>query len=228
MYNKKKISLVMPCHNEERGLKEIFAKIPKCIDEVIIVDNNSSDDTAAIAKRHNAKVFFLEKLGYGLAYQAGLSEVTGDLIVMMDADNTYPTSEIKNFITAIIEKNYDFLTGCRFPLRNKNAMPRYKQISNYFISWMIRKYFKIDLVDSQSGMFVFKKELLPEIMSVNPGMGFSQEIKIKAWLNPSIRCKELHISYQKRVGKVKFQAIKEGLKNLYDVLLLKQKMQLVN
>ena len=120
---------------------------------------------------------------------------------------------------------FDFVSGCRFPLVNSKAMLFLNKLSNYFISWLIRFIFKVKVIDSQSGMMVFRKDILKKIKVQNKGMGLSQEFKIKAWLNPNIKCSELHISYYPRLGRVKFNKIRDGIKNLYDVLILWQKLE---
>lgn len=218
MYNNKKVTVVIPCYNEETGIKEVCCAMPSFIDEIIVVDNNSDDNTADVAKRYGAKVLFVKKRGYGLAYQRGLSEAGGDIIIMIDGDNSYPISEAEKFLFYMEMKNYSFLSGCRFPLTCKRAMPFLKRLSNYFFSYLVRKCFRINLIDSLSGMIVFKSCLLKEILPLNPGMGFSHEIKIKAWLNPSIQSGELHINYNVRSGVVKFSSVQDSIKILCDTL----------
>jgi len=209
MFQNNKIILVLPCYNEEKGLLEIFNKKPALIDEVIVVDNNSTDGTADIARRFGAKVLFIKEKGYGLACRNGISRQSPDgIIVMMDGDNSYPVSEIEKLLNFMEKNNYDFLSGCRFPLTDKKAMPLIKRLSNGFISHLIRILFSIKLIDSQSGMLVFKGRLLKEILSFNPGMGFSQEIKIK---------------YSVRSGEVKFRSLQDGIKVLCDLFIFRIK-----
>lgn len=218
MYSNKKISLVIPCYNEEKGLKRILQKKPLFIDEVIVVDNNSDDGTASIARQYGATVLSVKERGYGLAYQRGLSQANGDIIVMIDGDNSYPISEVEKFLIHMETKDYDFLTGRRFPLTDKRAMPFVKRLSNHFISYLVRKYLRINLIDSMSGMFVLKNCLLKESLALSSGMTFTAEIKLKAWLTPGIKCGELHINYHTRIGTVKFRPMQDGIRVLYDVL----------
>lgn len=210
----------MPCFNEESGIRAIFKSRPSLIDEIVVIDNNSTDGTSCFAKQGGAKVVFLEKRGYGMAYAAGLPHTTGDIIIMMDGDNSYPLSGIENFLYLIEEKKYDFLTGCRFPLKNKNAMPMIKRVANKVISSFIRNSFGIPLVDSQSGMFVVSREIIDKIVPKNNGMAFTHEIKIRAWLDKDILCGEIHIDYGPRIGKVKYRPIRDGGKTLLGAIKL--------
>ena len=226
MYSNKKITVVIPCYNEEKGIEKILQKKPSFIDEIIVVDNNSDDDTPVIAKRYGATVLFVKERGYGAAYRKGLSHpLKGDIIVMLDGDDSYPISEVEKFIIHAEVNNYDFLSGCRFPLSDKGAMPFIKRMSNYFISYLIRKCFRIGMIDSQSGMIVFRRRLLEKIFPLNPGMGFSQEIKLKAWIDPSIRSGELHVNYHVRSGTLKFRPIRDGLSVLRDMLVFYNRVE---
>ncbi|MFB0561846.1 MAG: glycosyltransferase family 2 protein, partial [Candidatus Lokiarchaeia archaeon] len=219
LYNNKKISLTIPCYNEEKGIGNVLKKKPFFVDEVIIIDNNSTDKTADVAKKYGATIVHEKKMGYGYAYLTGLPKAKGDIIVTLDGDNSYPLFELEKMLSYMEKGHYDFVVGCRYPLVHKNAQPLINKIANYFVSWLIRVLFKINLIDSQSGLMVFKKEVLKKIKIQNTAMGFSQEIKIKAFLNPEIKCGEARISYLHRIGNTKFKKI-DGIKNLYSVLLL--------
>lgn len=219
MYNDKKVSLIIPCYNEETGITRVLKTKPIFVDEVIVVDNNSTDKTSDVAKKYGATVVHEKKIGYGQAYIAGLPKASGDIIVTLDGDNSYPLFELEKMLLHMEKRHYDFVNGCRYPLIHKNVQPFINKITNYFMSWLIRVLFKINLKDSQSGMMVLKKGILEKIKIQNTGMGFSQEIKIKAFLHPEINCGEVHISYLKRIEKVKFKKI-DAVKNLYSILVL--------
>ena len=89
-----RISLIIPCYNEEEGLPVVLDMVPALVDEIIIVDNNSTDLTASVGEQFGAKVFRETEQGYGHAYHRGFAEASGDIIVTMDVDGTYPADEI--------------------------------------------------------------------------------------------------------------------------------------
>ena len=210
---------MIPCYNEEKGVVETLKKNPPFVDEVIVVDNNSTDKTAEVAKNYGATIIYEKKKGYGYACQAGLLNASGDIIAILDGENSYPLSELEKILAHMERGYYDFVSGNRYPLSYKNVQPVINKIANYFISWLIRFLFQINLMDSQSGMMVFKKTVLDKIKIQNADMGFSQEIKIKAFLHSAIKSGEIHISYQVRAGKVKFKKI-DAIRNLFSVLSL--------
>src|SRR5690606_11546985 len=97
-----KISIVIPCKNEEAALYSMLLKLPSYIDEVVVVDNNSEDNTAKVAKAFGAKVYTEKRtdngVGYGFAHQTGMRKATGDIIIALDGDDTYPLKHIKHIV----------------------------------------------------------------------------------------------------------------------------------
>lgn len=214
MFKDKRVSILLPCLNEMHGLGFVLGKLPDFIDEIVVVDNGSTDNSMQVARSYNAKLLIEEKKGYGRAILKGLRYVTGDIIVIMDADGSYSVENLKEVCDFMEQGNFDFINGCRFPLVDSKIMPLENRLGNYFISWLIHKIFKIDLRDSQSGLMVFKKNILDCFCIRSLGFGFSQEIKIKSWLK-NMKCAEVHIVYNARIGKAKFKKIRDGLNNLF-------------
>ncbi len=202
----------MPCYNEERGLEEMLKNKPGFLDEVIVVDNASTDRTAEVAKKYQAKVVYENKQGYGFAYQAGLPKAKSDIIVTMDADCTYPLAEIEKMLKYMLQNNYDFVSGCRFPLKNAPSMPVSSRIGNRFTTWLMQLLLQMKTKDLMTGMWMLKRDILSSIMSDDPGMAFTLAIKTNAWENPNIKCGEFHIDYDKRVGNSKFNRIQDSIK----------------
>jgi len=221
MYRTKTVSLVIPCFNEEEGLDKLLQSKPQFVDEIIVVDNASTDATPQIAAKHGAKVVYESRKGYGQAYLTGLPRATGDIIVTLDGDDTYPMSEIEKLILLMEKEDCDFVSGNRYPLTNKNIQPVINQYANWLISTLIRLLFCIKLADSQSGMMAFKRGILNKMKLFDTGMGFSQEIKIKAFTRKDFKCRELWISYRLRIGEVKFKSLNDGLRNLFSAIRLR-------
>lgn len=208
------IALIIPCYNEEEGLKTLLLKIPKFIDEVIIVDNNSTDNTADIANSFGCTVLKEKTRGYGAAYKCGFSNVSKDIIVTMDGDDTYPIHEVEQNIELLLENNYDFITCSRFPLINKSAMNFSNILGNKILTIVTKVLFGTSIKDSQSGMWVFKKQIFKFIFPKSDGMPLSQEIKILALRHRNIIFFETNIGYATRIGEVKLDKWRDGFNNL--------------
>ncbi len=214
MYRELKISVVIPCFNEEQGLKQVLETMPSYVDEVIVVDNNSTDATAQIGLAGHAQVIFEPRKGYGRAYQAGLPAATGDIIATVDGDGTYPASAIASIVDRMLAQNLDFVSAKRFPLQNPRAMRLRNQIGNKILTYVFRLLYLHWIADSQSGMWIFRRNVLTQLQPTHPGMAFSEEIKIEALQAPGVRFEEVPISYSERIGETKLYTWRDGWSNL--------------
>ncbi len=214
MYRGKKITIVIPCLNEEKGLPQVLARMPEFVDEVIVVDNNSTDGTARIATEMGAKVIHEKIRGYGRAYKTGLLNAKGDIIVTLDGDHSYPVDAISYLLEVFFRSRVNFLSASRFPLRNKDAMSFKHFIGNKILSLIMSLLFFRWIWDSQSGMWVFSREALSKMKLESDSMAFSEEIKIEAILNREIGFKEIYVDYSNRVGEIKLKPWRDGLNNL--------------
>ncbi len=210
---------MIPCLNEEKGIVEVLTRMPHFVDEVIVVDNDSSDRTAEVASQLGARVVHEKVRGYGRAYKTGLLQAQGDIIVTLDGDHSYPPDAISYLLESFLHSNVRFLSASRFPLRNKNAMSVKHWLGNKMLSLAMSILFFRWVQDSQSGMWVFERSSLEEMQLVSDGMAFSEEIKIEAILKKRIGFKEIYIDYSNRMGEIKLQPWRDGLRNLCFLLL---------
>jgi glycosyltransferase involved in cell wall biosynthesis len=208
------ISVVIPCFNEERGIGNVLRQMPDYVDEVIVVDNNSADGTARIARELGARVIHEERKGYGSAYQAGLPEATGDIVATLDGDGTYPASAIAPILDWMLARRVDFVSASRFPLQKRAAMSRRSWIGNMILTGVTRVLWLTRMKDSQSGMWIFRREMLHHLRLSSLGMPFSEEIKIEAMGLRRYRFAEYPVRYEERIGESKLFPFKNGLENL--------------
>jgi glycosyltransferase involved in cell wall biosynthesis len=215
MHRGLKISVVIPCYNEEEGVRYVMERLPDCVDEVVVVDNNSTDRTAEVAASLGARVVSENRKGYGAAYQAGLPAVTGDVTVTLDGDGTYPSEQIAELVDHLEDAKLDFISASRFPLQNPEAMNFSNKVGNMVLTiGMAILYLRL-VKDSQSGMWVYRSPVYPKLNVTSDGMAFSEEIKIVAIRHRDVRFGEYPIKYHPRVGEVKLQKWRDGFKNLW-------------
>ena len=214
MYRERRITVVIPCLNEEEGIRKVLDSLPSFVDEVIVVDNNSTDRTAEISRAMGAIVIKEFNRGYGRAYKKGFSAATGDIIVTLDGDHSYPADALSYLLEAFFYCNVGFLSASRFPTLKKGAMTFKHRIGNKILSLTMSILFLRWVNDSQSGMWVFRRNALSKMALSSDGMAFSEEIKIEAIRNRDIGFHEISINYSQRIGEIKLQPWRDGLQNI--------------
>ncbi len=221
MHRGLKISVVIPCYNEEEGVQLVIKSLPDCVDEVVVVDNNCTDRTAEVASALGAKVVAEKRKGYGAAYKRGLPAATGDVIVTLDGDGTYPSEQIPELIDHLEDKKLDFISAARFPLKNPKAMNFSNKVGNMVLTVAMLILYGKNIKDSQSGMWIFRSKVLPKLKLTSDGMPLSEEIKIEAIRSREVAFGEYHVNYHPRVGEVKLDKWRDGFRNL--VFLVRKK-----
>ena len=221
MYKSLTITVIIPCLNEEQGIEQVLRAMPEFVDEVIVVDNNSTDRTHEVASSLGAKVIRETVRGYGRSYKRGFAEATCDLIITLDGDHSYPVDAISYLIEAFLHLGVDFLNASRFPVRDKRGMSWRNKIGNLGLSFALSVLFFRWVRDSQSGMWVFRRSILEHMKLESDGMGFSEEIKIEALRNSKIHFGEISIMYTSRLGETKLNIWRDGVQNL--LLLFKKR-----
>ncbi len=226
MIKNKRISLVIPCRNEARALKAVLNKLPKEIDEVVVVDNNSTDSTAETAKTFGAKIFIEKRsksgIGYGYALQKGLEQAEGDILVCMDGDGSYPTREIVKIVNYLLKNNLDFISCNRLPFKDPKKMSSVRSLGVKILNLMILILFGYKIKDSLSGMWIFRKNVLKKTELSEGNWNFSLEIKLKSINSPGLSFIEYPISYHDRIfDKSKQNLFKTGIAHAFYLLYLK-------
>lgn len=215
MYKGQTITVIIPCLNEEQGIEQVLRRMPDFVDQTIVVDNGSTDRTSEVARSLGADVIREEVRGYGRAYKRGFREATGDLIVTLDGDHSYPPDAISYLLEAFLHLDVDFLNASRFPVRDKRAMSFKHKFGNLVLSLAMSMLYFRWVRDSQSGMWVFRRSILAGMRLESDSMAFSEEIKIEALKNPRIRFAEISILYSSRLGEIKLNPWRDGFHNLW-------------
>lgn len=223
MLSKKKISLIIPCKNEEAAIYSMLNKVPSYIDEVIVIDNNSSDNTTTVAKKQGAKVIIekrnVDGIGYGYAHQTGMKHATGDIIIAMDGDDTYPIQAIKKIVVYMEKSKSDFVSCSRFPLSTQTAISPIRQLGITILNLEVGLLYGFPIRDILSGMWAMTKETAKKLDVKSGGWDFSPEIKLEAIATPNIHFSEYHIYHAERLnGMSKQQIWKTGFDHLMYIL----------
>ena len=224
-----KVSVVLPTINEEKGIGKTIDSINKNYFkknkwnlEIIVVDGDSKDKTQEIAKNKGAKVIIEKRKGYGRAYKTGMPKASGDIIVTGDADATYPFERIHLYIKQLLDENLDFITTDRFAELGHGSMSIKHYFGNFVLAMTLKILYFVNIKDSQSGMWIFKKSALDKIQPLedfNDGMPFSEEIKIEMFKAKNVKTKEIPSALYAREGDVKLESFSDGWRNLKFLIL---------
>ena len=214
------VSVVIPCLNEAEGIVAVIDEAQRALHvaglsgEVIVVDNASEDDSAALAREAGATVIAEPRRGYGSAYLAGLAAARGDAIVMVDADGTYPLDRIGEFVERL-RGGADMVLGSRFKgTIEPGAMPwpnRY--LGNPLLTGMLNLLFRSGVSDAHCGLRAVRRDVLPELQLSATGMEFASEMVIKAGKR-RLRIDEVPIGYRVRIGESKLARFSDAWRHI--------------
>ncbi len=178
-----KLVCVSPAFNEERTVADVVKTALKYVDEVVVVDDGSTDSTREKASKAGAIVIrHPRNLGKGAALRTGFKVALkrgADIIVSLDADGQHDPDEIPKLLTTLKEGDFDIVIGSRF-LGDISNMPALRVLSNTITSKILNLFFKIPVTDSQSGYRVFKRKVLESIHFSEPRFAAETEMLIDA------------------------------------------------
>ena len=208
------IKVIIPAYNEEKSIIKVIQDIPSIVDEIIIVDNNSSDQTAKNAQEAGAKVLTEIKKGYGNACLKGISYVKSqthqtDIIVFLDGDFSDYPEELTKLIAPIINDNIDFVIGARVSeFREKGSMTRPQIFGNWLATTLMSLLFNSKFTDL--GPFrAIKCHKLLALKMEDKTYGWTVEMQLKALKN-NYSYLEIPVKYRNRIGVSKVSGTMKG------------------
>ena len=214
------VTVLLPTRNEEEALGATVDAIPRgwCESlEIMIVDGLSTDRTREIALEKDVRVHLEPRKGYGRAYRTGFVVASNDIIVTMDADCTYPAELIPELVKRLIDEDLKFITCDRLSMAESGSMSGLHGFGNWVLSFTARVLFGYGIKDSQSGMWVFRKDIFEneKMRPTNDGMPLSEEVKILARKHlGKKKAIEISVPYRERVGEAEIHTWGDGWKNL--------------
>lgn len=210
------VSVVIPTLNEARNLPLVLPRIPSWVDEVVLVDGGSTDDTVEVARRlrPDVRVIVEERRGKGIALRCGFAEARGDIIVMLDADGSTDPGEIPFFVGALLA-GADFVKGSRFMQGGgTDDMEMTRRIGNWGLTRMVRWAFGGSYSDLCYGYNAFWRYVLPLFETDGDGFEIETLMNIRV-LSARLRVVELPSFESQRVhGDSNLHAVRDGLRIL--------------
>ena len=218
---KKKIAVLIPCHNEAEGIASVIKKFPwdkiksnHMSATIIVIDNNSSDGTAEVAQALGAQVIRESKKGKGNAMRAGFKALPKDTdyVVMLDGDDTYDSREILRMIEPLDSNFCDVVIGSRLGGKmHDDAMRTLNRAGNWFFTHLVRIYYRVNVTDVLTGYYAWTKQAVDELQPhlISDGFAIEMEMITKmAKLGHEIY--SVPISYTPRSGATNLRPIYDG------------------
>ncbi|MBG7612573.1 glycosyltransferase family 2 protein [Polaribacter sp. BAL334] len=208
------IKVIIPAFNEENSIAKVIYDIPKIVDEIIVIDNNSTDETANNAKIAGATVLKEVKKGYGFACLKGLEYISNQtkkptIVVFLDGDYSDYPEQLTQIIQPIIEENIDFVIGARVKdLRELGAMTPQQIFGNWLATSLMRVFFGSKFTDL--GPFrAIKYEKLLALNMTDKTYGWTVEMQLKV-LKKKMSYLEIPVKYRNRIGTSKVSGTVKG------------------
>ena len=222
MITDKKIAVIIPAYNEEESLPNVINDIPKFIDEIIVVNNGSTDRTVETAIKSGSTVLTENEKGYGAACLKGIDYLQNrnfDVVVFLDGDYSDHPEEMNLVVDPILNDDNDFVIGSRMMgKREKGALLPQAMFGNWLASLLIKLFWGYSFTDLGPFRAIKYSSLLQLKMS-DRNFGWTVEMQIKA-AKLKFKTNEVPVRYRKRIGQSKVTGtikgtVKASVKILY-------------
>ena len=208
------VKVIIPAYNEARSIAKVIKALPSMVSEIVVINNNSSDETAKIAQDAGATVLTENKRGYGRACKKGINYIKAqktetNIIVFLDGDYSDYPEELTKIIAPIIDEDIDFVVGSRIKtLREKGAMQVQQIFGNWLATWLMKLFFNSKFTDL--GPFrAIKFRTLLHLKMKDPTYGWTIEMQLKI-LKQNYSYKDIPVKYRNRIGVSKVSGTLKG------------------
>ena len=217
------LTILMPCLDEEENIAfcvdqaMAYIRNHNLMGEVLVVDNDSTDNSADIAASHGATVISEHRRGYGRALRTGLAAAEGDVIIFGDCDSTYDFSNLDPIYQPLAENKADFMTGDRFAGQMEDgAMSFSHRLGVPFLSWCGRVKFGVKIHDWHCGIRGIRKDALQKLNRQTDGMEFATEMIAEA-SRKGLRIGEVSVPLKRAQNErqEKLRTIRDGFRHLW-------------
>ena len=218
------IAVLIPCYNEavtiEKVVKDFKAALPEAV--IYVYDNNSSDETAAIAEKAGAIVRHEYQQGKGNVIRRMFRDIDARCYIMTDGDDTYPADNAREMADAVLERNVDMVVGDRLSSTyfEENKRP-FHNFGNSIVRWSINTLFKSDIKDIMTGYRAFSYQFVKSFPVLSQGFEIETEMSIHA-VDKNMFLENIVIEYRDRPegSESKLNTYSDGFKVIFTIIKL--------
>lgn len=216
------IAVIIPAYNEEKTIANVVKEYQDALPEakIYVGDNNSRDRTAEFARTAGALVIPCERQGKGHTVRRMFEEIEADIFIMIDADETYSASNVRELIQPVIDGKADMVVGARKQV-SQQAFSFSHKIGNFVLTNILNRFFKVSLEDILSGYRVMSRKMVDNLLLLAEGFEIEAELTIRS-LQEHFRIVEIPIDYRNRPAgsESKLSTWGDGFLILYTILTL--------
>lgn len=211
-----KIAILIPCYNESKTIAKVVSDFKKQLPEadIYVYDNNSTDNTADIARQAGAIVRYEQRQGKGNVVRRMLADIEADCYLLVDGDDTYPSDNAKEMCDIVLNEHYDMVIGDRLSSTyfQENKRP-FHDYGNRFVRYAINQIFHSDIKDIMTGYRALSRHLVMSVPLLSEGFEIETELTINV-LDNQLHIKQIPVEYRDRpIGSTsKLSTFKDGIK----------------
>jgi glycosyltransferase involved in cell wall biosynthesis len=217
---RRSVSAVIPTLNEARNIEWVLTRLPECVDEVVVVDGRSTDDTIDVTLRARPDARIVRELvpGKGAALRAGFAEASGDYLVMLDADGSMEPAEISRHV-AMLDEGFDLVKGSRFMDGGGTTdISRLRAFGNFSLLGIANRAYGCSFTELCYGYMAFRRDVLPRLCLSADGFEIETQIVVHA-VKAGLRVVEVaSFEAPRRTGESNLRTFRDGSRVLRELV----------
>jgi len=212
--NQPSIKVIIPANNEAGSIAQVIREIPKIVDEIIVVNNRSTDDTFEVAKKAGATVLNEEKMGYGYACLKGMEYIAQltnkpEIVVFLDGDYSDYPEELSMLVAPILNREVDFVVGARTKVLQEPGSMTFQQRFGNKLATILMKYIFGSIFTDLGPFRAIRYSTLVSLNMQDKTYGWTVEMQLKV-LKKNLPYAEIPVRYKKRIGVSKVSGTLKG------------------
>lgn len=217
------IAVAIPCYNEAITIEKVVSEFKSVLPDadICVYDNNSSDGSSQLAKKAGARILEVRHQGKGHVLQAIFDNVSADVVVLVDGDDTYEAEDVHRLIDPVLYGGVDMAVGNRLRSATDESMRAHRHIGNRLIVWSINRMFGTNFQDILSGYRVFSRRFVERVPLLTPGFETETEMTLQA-LDEGMIIEEIPVAYRSRPvdSHSKLHAFRDGYRIMLTAAIL--------